>query len=52
MQTDTYLTDNARYDPYLWKQLSTTTPKHHLIDMTDTILNSLLKGLGYKPKEK
>jgi hypothetical protein len=52
MKSDTYLMDNARYDPYLRKTLGGTNPGTTLIDMTDTVRKGLLNSLGYKAGEK
>lgn len=51
-KSDTYLVDNAKYDPYLRKQLNNPGTGTTLVDMTDTVRKSLLKSLGYKPGEK
>ncbi|KAL3803357.1 hypothetical protein HJC23_009321 [Cyclotella cryptica] len=52
-RSDTYLTDNAKYDPYLRKQLiSQTEMKQTFVDMSDTVRKGLLQSLGYDPKEK
>ena len=47
---DTYLIDNARYDPYLRNEKTSQTTK--LLDMTDTVRKGLLLSLGYKSDEK
>jgi hypothetical protein len=52
MKSDTYLADNARYDPFLRKSLGKTPTKPTLIDMTDTVRKGLLDSLGYKVGEK
>jgi hypothetical protein len=52
LKSDTYLADNAKYDPYLWKNLECSPQNETFIDMTDTVRKSLLKGLGYKAGEK
>jgi hypothetical protein len=52
-RTDTYLLDNAKYDPYVRKQLnSQTQTRQTFVDMTDTVRKSLLDSLGYNPEEK
>ena len=53
MRTDTYLTDNARYDPYLQKQLNRSAAQQiNFVDMSDTICKGLLNSLGYDPEKK
>ena len=52
-KADTYLQDNARYDPFLRKQLlAIREQKNTFVDMSDTIRKSLLKELGYDPGVK
>jgi len=52
MKSDTYLADNARYDPYLRNALHKPNSQTTLIDMADTVRKSLLDSLGYKAGEK
>jgi hypothetical protein len=52
MKSDTYLADNAKYDPYLRKAMGNSTPQPTLVDMSDTVRKSLLHSLGYKAGEK
>jgi hypothetical protein len=52
MKMDTYLADNARYDPYFRKRLGGATSEPTLIDMTDTVRKGLLHSLGYEAGEK
>jgi hypothetical protein len=51
-KSDTYLQDNARYDPYMRKASGGPATQPTLIDMTDTVRKSLLDSLGYKPGDK
>jgi hypothetical protein len=52
-QTDTYLVDNARYDPYLRQQMNTKSPQQRtFVKMFDTVWKGLLRDLGYDPNEK
>jgi hypothetical protein len=53
VKADTYLQDNARYDPYLRKKLlAGTVQKDTFVDMSDTVRKRLLKELGYDPDVK
>jgi hypothetical protein len=53
VKADTYLQDNARYDPYLRKQLlAGSAQKDTFVDMSDTVRKRLLKELGYDPGVK
>jgi hypothetical protein len=49
-KSDTYLLDNAKYDPYLRK----TGPSGGLnyVEMTDTVRKGLLDSLSYNPVDK
>jgi len=50
---DTYLQDNAKYDPYLRKQLNKKgSQQSTFVDMSDTVRKGLLKELGYDPEVK
>jgi aerobic-type carbon monoxide dehydrogenase small subunit (CoxS/CutS family) len=52
-RTYTYLSDNARYDPFLRKQLNGQgTQAFTFVDMSDTVRKGLLRELGYKPDER
>jgi hypothetical protein len=53
VKTDTYLLDNAKYDPFLRKQANrTNNQKMNYVDMSDTVRKGLLDSLGYNPEEK
>jgi hypothetical protein len=52
-KADTYLTDNARYDPFLRQQgVQESNRKMNYLDMTDTVRRGLLESLGYDPEER
>jgi hypothetical protein len=52
-KADTYLQDNAMYDPYMRKQLNSQTKQQNtFVDMSDTVRKHLLKELAYNPNEK
>ena len=52
-KADTYLQDNAHYDPYLRKQmLAGQEQTNTFVDMSDTVRKRLLKELGYDPELK
>jgi hypothetical protein len=52
-KADTFLQDNARYDPYLRKQmLSGQEQVNTFVDMSDEVRKRLLKQLGYNPDIK
>ena len=53
VKADTYLADNAKYDPFLRKQAAQEEHRNlNLVDMTDTVRKGLLDSLGYNPDEK
>jgi hypothetical protein len=52
MKSDTYLADNAKYDPYLRKKAQNPGQGTALVDMSETVRNNLLNSLGYKSGEK
>jgi hypothetical protein len=49
-KVNSYLTDNAKYDPY-FRNISEQKTLN-LLEMTDTVRKGLLEGLGYDPNEK
>jgi hypothetical protein len=52
-QTDKYLIDNGRYDPYLHRCMLNKQHKGNaVVDMTGTIRKGLLGSLQYNPEEK
>ena len=53
VRLDTCLRDNARYDPFLCKQLHKKGSQQcTFVDMSDQVRKGLLKELGYNPDEK
>ncbi len=50
VKTDTYLQDNAKYDPFLSKQATSLALTY--VNMTDMVHKGLLDSLGYNPDEK
>jgi hypothetical protein len=53
VKTDTYLQDNAKYDPFLRKQANgSASLALTYVNMTDTVHKGLLDSLGYNPDEK
>ena len=52
-RSDTYLQDNAQYEPFLCKkQNGRDSQQRTFVDMLDTVQKGLLKDLGYNPEEK
>ena len=52
-KVDTYLVDNAKYDPFLRQQdAQAGNQKLSYLDMTDTVRKGLLESLNYDPDEK
>jgi hypothetical protein len=52
-RSDTYLQDNARYDPFLRKQQQAQSAKQStFVDMSDAVRKGLLKELRYHPDVK
>ena len=52
-RSDTYLQDNAHYDPFLHRQQNgKVSQERTFVNMSDTVQRSLLKELGYNPEEK
>jgi hypothetical protein len=48
-KADTYLHDNAHYDPYMRSQMKKVEANCTFVDMSDTVRKGLLKDLGYNP---